>query len=253
VSESSRRSLFLAAAAVAGGLMLWAFFGLPGFGDYRGPYGLILDNHAVRQRHALNVVSAVNFDYRGVDTIGEEFILFAAALGVTMILRPQRGEEERPPRDEATFRRAPHDSDATRLWSLAPIGIAVVFGIYVVIHGGLSPGGGFQGGVVLATAPLFMYLGGQYKAFRELSPERLIEAAEGMGAGGFVVIGTLGLIFGSAFMENVLPLGKPGDLLSAGTIFASNLAVGLGVASGFVLILSEFLEQTLSLRRKRRR
>jgi multicomponent Na+:H+ antiporter subunit B len=117
-----------------------------------------------------------------------------------------------------------------------------------VLHGHLTPGGGFQGGAVLAGAPLLMYLVGEYGALRKLTPEWLIEVAEGAGAGGYVVVGLVALATGSAFLFNWLPLGTAGDLLSSGTIFVLNLIVGLAVAAGLALLLSEFLEQTLEVR-----
>jgi multicomponent Na+:H+ antiporter subunit B len=77
----------------------------------------------------------------------------------------------------------------------------------------------------------------------------LIDLSESTGAAGYVAVGLLGLAAGAAFLENVLPLGRPGALLSAGTIPLINVSVGLEVAGGFVLLLSEFLEQTLVVRR----
>ena len=53
---------------------LWGLTGLPGFGNYPGPYGDIINRIAVSQTHATGVVSAVNFEYRGFDTVGEEFV-----------------------------------------------------------------------------------------------------------------------------------------------------------------------------------
>jgi multicomponent Na+:H+ antiporter subunit B len=252
VSSKARRIVFLAGAAGVAVLYLWGVLGLPPFGHYRGPYGDIINAHAVEQRHATDVVTSIVFDYRGFDTMGEEFILFAAVIGVALLLRPQREEQQAEASDESPARRAPHDSDAVRELNLGLVAPAVLYGIYIVIHGHLTPGGGFQGGVVLATAPLFMYLGGEYLGFRRLSPEGVIELGEGIGAGGYVVIGFVGLLAGSPFMANVLPLGRPGNLLSAGIIPVLNLTVGLAVAAGFVLLLSEFLEQTLVLRRTRR-
>ena len=66
----------------------------------------------------------------------------------------------------------------------------------------------------------------------------------------FVAVGLLGLLAGAAYLANVLPLGTAGDLVSGGIIPVANMAVALAVAAGFVLILSEFLEQTLALRGK---
>jgi multicomponent Na+:H+ antiporter subunit B len=209
----------------------------------------VLNAVAVGERKATNVVAAVTFDYRGVDTMGEEYILFAAVVGVAIVLRAQREETEQPPDEDAADRRAPGTSNAVRALGLALVGPVVLFGIYVVAHGHLSPGGGFQGGVVLATGALLVYLSGEYVTLRKVRPVALIDLAEGSGAAGYVAIGFLGLAAGAAFLENVLPLGQPGALLSAGTMPLINLAVGLEVAGGFVLLLSEFLEQTLVLRR----
>jgi multicomponent Na+:H+ antiporter subunit B len=249
VSPALRRRVFLAAAAVAGGLLLWGLTGLPDYGVYVGPYGDVLNQVAVAERKATNVVASVTFDYRGIDTLGEEFILFAAVLGVAILLRTQRGEREQPPDEDAADRRAPGTSDAVRVLGLVLVGPVVLFGVYVVTHGHLSPGGGFQGGVVLATAALLVFLSGEYVTLRRISPEVLLDVAEATGAAGYVAVGLLGVAAGVTFLANVLPLGQPGALLSAGTIPVINLAVGLEVAAGFVLLLSEFLEQTLVVRR----
>jgi multicomponent Na+:H+ antiporter subunit B len=249
VSPALRRRVFLVAAAVAGGLLVWGVTGLPDYGIYAGPYGDVLNQVAVAERKATNVVASVTFDYRGVDTMGEEFILFAAVLGVAILLRAQRDESEQPPDEDAADRHAPGTSNAVRVLGLTLLGPVVLFGIYVVAHGHLSPGGGFQGGVVLATGALLVYLSGEYVTLRRVSPEVLTDLAESVGAASYVAIGLLGVAAGATFLANVLPLGQPGALLSAGTIPLINLTVGLEVAGGFVLLLYEFLEQTLVIRR----
>jgi multicomponent Na+:H+ antiporter subunit B len=250
VSPTTRRLVFLVAGAGLAVLLLWGLSGLPPFGQYRGPYGDVLNAVAVGERHATNVIAAVTFDYRGVDTLGEEFIFFAAVIGTTVLLRTQRDEEARDPNEMVEGRSAPPTSNAVRVLGLALLGPNVLFGIYVVTHGHLSPGGGFQGGVVLATAALLVFLSGEYVTLRRVRPEVLIDTAEAVGAAGYVLIGLAGMLAGGAFLDNVLPLGEPGALLSAGTIPLLNLAVGLEVASGFVLLLTEFLEQTLVLQRR---
>jgi multicomponent Na+:H+ antiporter subunit B len=248
-----RRYAFIAAAAVVGLTLARALIDLPDFGHYQGPYGNVLNANAVGERKATNVIGAVNFDYRAIDTLGEEFILFAAVMGAALLLREQRGERSDRAIDVAEDRRTPHDSDSVRELCLGLVAPATLFGLYVVAHGHLTPGGGFQGGVLLATAPLLMYLGGEYMAFRKLSPEALMEVGEGTGAGAYVILGFIGLLVAGTFLENFLPLGKPSDLNSSGTIFAINVTVGLAVASGLVLLLSDFLEQTLEIHGRKRR
>ena len=249
MSPALRRRVFLVAAAAAGALLLWGLTGLPDYGVYNGPYGDVLNRVAVAERKATNVVASVTFDYRGVDTMGEEYILFAAVLGVAILLRAQRDETEQPPDEDAADRHAPATSNAVRVIGLGLVGPVVLYGIYLVVHGHLTPGGGFQGGVVLATAALLVYLSGEYVTLRRVSPELVTDASEAVGAAGYVAVGLLGVAAGTAFLANVLPLGQPGQLLSAGTIPPINLAVGLEVAGGFVLLLSEFLEQALVIRR----
>src|ERR1700739_1720530 len=91
-----RRWIFLVAGAGLVALYLWGVSGLPGFGHYPGPYGFAILRVAVAQTNATGVVSAINFDYRGFDPVGQEFLLFAAATGGAIVLRTLRGERERP-------------------------------------------------------------------------------------------------------------------------------------------------------------
>jgi multicomponent Na+:H+ antiporter subunit B len=251
MSSTVRRNVFLVSGAGLFVLLLWSFGGLPDFGHYLGPYGDILNASSIPERQTTAVVSAINFDYRGFDTLGEEFILFAAVVGVASLLRNLRGERDRRPDDDARGRRVRDPSVAVTVVGLGLVGPTVLIGLYVVIHGHQTPGGGFQGGVILATALLLVYLSDTYVTLRRVGPMALIELAEALGAGSLAVLGLAGLVWGSAYMENVLPLGTAGQLLSAGTIPLSSVAVGLAVTGGFAFMLSEFLEQTLVVRRRR--
>ena len=251
ISLATRRRLFLVSGAVLAALMTWALAGMPGFGDYHGIYGLLLNRVAVPQEHATNVITAVNFDYRGFDTLGEEFILFAAVLGLALILRERRDEEEGPPDDDAVGRQVTGASVAVRLITVTLVGPTVLLAGYIIAVGAITPGGGFQGGVIAATALLFVYLGGEYVALRHIRPLPLVEITKATGAAGFVLIGIAGLIWGVAFLDNWLPKGTPGDVFSAGTMQLLSVAVGFEITGGFVLILSEFLDQTIVLRRRR--
>ena len=253
MSARARLRLFLAAGAGLFAFLLWSYTGLPDFGDYQGPYGDILNRVAIPERETTAVVTAVNFDYRALDTLGEEFILFAAVVGVASLFRLLRGERDRAPDDDARGRRVRTSSVAVTVLGLGLVGPTVLIGLYVVIHGHQTPGGGFQGGVILSSALLIVYLCDQYRTLRQVGPVWLIELAEGLGGASLVLIGVAGLVFGSAFFENVLPLGTAGKLLSAGTIPLASGAVGLAVAGGFSFMLTEFLEQTLVVRRDRRR
>ena len=238
----------MVAAAVLGALLLWGSSGLPDYREFTPLYGQVINAVAVEERSATAVVTAVNFDYRAFDTLGEEFILFAAALVLVLLLRRLREEEAAPPAGDA--RRMHTTSAAVRLTCVALVGPTVLLALYITTHGHLTPGGGFQGGVIAATALLLVYLGSDYATMRRLRPIALVATAEGAGAAGFVLIGLGGLLAVGAFLENFLPLGTPGELVSSGTIPLLSISVGLEVAGAFVLLLSEFLEQLLEIQRK---
>jgi multicomponent Na+:H+ antiporter subunit B len=250
MSGRGRTTLFLVSAIIMAAVLLWGFAGLPPFGTYHGPYGTILDRVAVPERHATDVVSAVTFDYRGFDTIGEEFILFASVVGVTLLSRRQDDEMELSRVSDSAVDRRVESSDAVRLWCLVLAPTLLLFGLYIVTHGHLTPGGGFQGGCVLASALLLLYLGGDYHALRALNPKAHLEMAEALGAGGFVLVGVAGLIAAGSFLKDMLPLGQTGALNSAGTIPLINLAVGLEVGAGFLIAGSEFITQLLHVRKQ---
>jgi multicomponent Na+:H+ antiporter subunit B len=80
---------------------------------------------------------------------------------------------------------------------------------------------------------------------RSTDPMGPLELGEGTGAGGFVAIGIVGLVATGAFLQNVWPLGQVGSIFSGGTLLPINLMVGIEVGAGIVIVLYEFLQQTL--------
>jgi multicomponent Na+:H+ antiporter subunit B len=240
MSRPQRLGLFAVSAAGLTALLLWGVAGLPDFGHYRGPYGFVLNASAPGERHVTNVVAAVVFDYRGFDTLGEEFILFASVMGVALLLRDVR--------DGAGRRGDAMRSDAVRLVGLGFAGVLLLTGLYVVAHGYLTPGGGFQGGVVVAAAFVLVYLAGEYRGYRRLTPIVVMDVSEGSGAGGYAVIGIVSLLLGSAFLHNFGPLGTGGTLAAGGSIAFLNVATALEVTAAFVLLFTEFLEELSAVR-----
>jgi multicomponent Na+:H+ antiporter subunit B len=240
-----RYALFATALAGFAALLVWGTAGIPAFGHYRGRYGRILSRAAVPERQTTNAVTAIVFDYRGLDTMGEEFILFAAVTGVALLLRDER---ERTP-DLLD----PVESDAVRSSGVCLAAGVLVLGLWIVAHGAVTPGGGFQGGVVLASAFLLLWLAGSLRDYRRMTPTPMVDFVEGTGAGGYAVIGTVALFLGEPFLHNMLPHGLAGKLSSGGSIPVLNWATGLAVTAAFLLLFSEFLdEHALALRGGRR-
>jgi multicomponent Na+:H+ antiporter subunit B len=242
---SVRRSIALASLAALGLAVLVACLGLPDFGHPRGPYATSVIPLALDERHATSVVGAITFDIRGIDTLGEELILFSAAAGATVLLRSQRAEDDARDAIERHHALAERTPAPVRGLGAALTGPLLVLGVYVVAHGHLTPGGGFQGGVVLASAFLLVYAAGHFIRAGRVKPVSLVEAGEAAGAGAYVLIALGGLVFAGAAMENFLPYGTSGQLLSGGTIPVLNAAVGVEVCGAIVLILSELLDQAM--------
>lgn len=250
MNRRRRHAMFFCSAIVVFSLLAWAMHDLPPFGHYRGPYGYVINATTVYERHITDAVTAVNFDFRGFDTLGEESILFMSVAGVVTLLRRQKKEkkDENRDSDELERHRAPEPSEAVKVITLGLVGPLVVFGLYIVSHGQITPGGGFQGGVILATAPLLVYLAGDLKTFKRITTHMIVEIAEAAGIFAFVGIGLMGMIVGQQFLRNVLPLGKTATILSAGTVALLDLATGMAVAGGFISAIYAFLEQTIEMR-----
>jgi multicomponent Na+:H+ antiporter subunit B len=243
-TKAWRTVIFLALLAVAAPAMIHGLTALTPFGSYRGPYGDIVNHLVVPARHVTNAVTAVNFDFRGLDTLGEEIILLAATVGVAMLFRGARGQATTAVPERIAGRKRQGRSEAVALMarSLAPL--TFVFGIYVVLHAQLTPGGGFQGGVILFAAVLLTYLAAGYGSWARMTPPIVIHLFESCGILVYLFGGLVSLALGGVYLQNNLPLGQLGSILSGGLIPILNAGVGLAVAAGFCSVAREFLEET---------
>jgi multicomponent Na+:H+ antiporter subunit B len=219
-----------------GALFAWAIAGLPAFGEYRGPYGFVLNRVVVPLRHTTNVVMGTTFDVRGIDTMGEEFILFAAILGVALLLR----DETRSRQVERRTQRLPND--AVRLLGVLMLGVGLLTGLWLMAFGYITPGGGFQGGVLFAGAVLLLYVVGSHRDYHPFRDEHVLDLLEAIGAGGYVVVGLAALVSGAAFLTNLFGVGTAGTLRSGGSIAVLNWASAIAVTCAVLLLFAEFLE-----------
>jgi multicomponent Na+:H+ antiporter subunit B len=237
----SRNVLFTFSALIFAALLVGGISELPVFGNYPGPYGDIITASAPQDRRVTNVPTAVNFDYRGFDTLGEEYILFISVAGLALLLRKETGYREKSPQPGNHHPLSVPDGTVQWIGFLL-FGPLAVFGMYVILHGQLTPGGGFHGGVIIGAAWLLVYIASGQRLFHRLTPKKLVDAIEASGAAMYAIIGLLAFISGGLFLQNILPLGTPGDITSGGTIALINLFVGIEVATAFMLLFSEFIE-----------
>jgi len=111
--------------------------------------------------------------------------------------------------------------------------LACVYILYIILHGHLSPGGGFQGGVLIVALVALICLGHGYQKTIETFSYHLLHTTEGYASIFYVALGLLGVAMGAHFAENVLYThGAIGSLYSAGTILWMNVTVGVKVITG---------------------
>ncbi len=188
--------------------------------------------HTVEDTGAANVVTAIIVTYRGLDTLGEVTVLFltAAIVGLVLVWGREQGEvaPELPKSGELLV---------TGSYFLVPL--ILLLGVYIFVNGHLTPGGGFQGGAVIASATLLLLLTNPIRNFSH----RLISTIESISGIFFVTIGVLGIFFAGGFLDNrILPLGTLGDLFSAGAIPLIYSFIGLKVGAEFSSILVHMSE-----------
>ncbi|MEN8115951.1 MAG: Na(+)/H(+) antiporter subunit B [Bacteroidota bacterium] len=186
-------------------------------------------NNGAEEVGAPNLVTSVVVTYRGLDTLGEVTILFLVAAIVSFFLKREKTEKEQAPQRET--------SEIILTASRLLVPIVMVLGIYIFINGHLTPGGGFQGGAVIATSFVLMLMANP----RFEVNHRIIATVESISGIAFVFIGVLGILLAGGFLDNkILPLGNFGDILSAGAIPVIYSFVGLKVGSELSNILSNF-------------
>ncbi len=182
-----------------------------------------------------NVVTSIVVNFRGFDTLGEVTVLFLASTALGSILYRKRSHHSKL----NPQRKAPEASAIVQTGAKVIFPFTVILGAYVFIHGHLTPGGGFQGGAIIATGFLLMLISYR-KFFVEHNALTWIEALAGST---FVILGILGLVYANNhnFLENFLPAGKLNDLLSGGIIGIIYVAVGFKVGAEITGILDTLL------------
>ncbi len=116
-----------------------------------------------------------------------------------------------------------------------------LFGAYIVLHGHLTPGGGFPGGVIIAASVVMLLLAYGVERTQKRMGLLQAEVLESIGGITIVVLGLFGLLLGTFFLQNVFPLGSLGQLFSAGNLPLLYIGVGIKVTAGIILIFYAML------------
>lgn len=112
----------------------------------------------------------------------------------------------------------------------------LLYGCYLISHGHLSPGGGFQGGVIFGSALILLGLVEGVKRTEKRFKEDLLSLTKNIGMLIFILIGFMGMLLGYSFLADFLPRGDVGSVPSAGLILFLNLTIGFMVGTGIAVI-----------------
>lgn len=219
------KRLFVLAALAALSFLLLPLLVLEGGGTALNDVAGAYVSRGPSELGGQNIVTSVIVTYRGLDTLGEVLVLFIATTAVGFLLQRQKrdGVKKRPP------------SELLQTGGELLLPLIVLYGIYVFINGHLTPGGGFQGGVIIATGFLLRMLSGNDVRFSGT----VIQWLESISGISYLLIGLLGLVLAAGFLDSrLLPLGRYGTLFSAGTIPLIYSIIGLKVGTELVSILN---------------
>lgn len=212
-------------------ILLITVANLPRFGDPDAPA-----NNEVSQRYienglqetgAVNIVTGMILDYRAFDTFGESTVLFCAACCVLILLRIDDDSKARAEEQDQIYE--PRGDVILEQAARILFPMIMLFGVYIVLNGHLSPGGGFSGGAIMG-AGLILYLNAfgfqkiqrffTEKTFRYVSLSALLF---------YCLAKSYSFFTGANHLPSGIPLGTPGAILSSGLIFCLNICVGLVV------------------------
>ena len=181
---------------------------------------------------AVNIVTGMILDYRAFDTFGESNVLFIATCTVLILLRSDRKKDKR--QSAAEQRREQHyepkdDSILQRVTFLL-FPVIVIYGIYVILNGHISPGGGFSGGAIIGAGLILYANAFGFEKLNRFFTEKTYKWISFCSLAFYCLAKSYSFFTGANHLESGIPLGQPGAILSSGLILPLNICVGLVVA-----------------------
>lgn len=181
---------------------------------------------------AVNIVTGMILDYRAFDTFGESNVLFIATCTVLILLRNDKkkgkGSAEDEERRDSFYE--PKKDAILQMAARILVPVIMIFGIYVILNGHLSPGGGFSGGAIIG-AGLILYLNAfGFEKTEKFFTEKTYKGISFVALLTYCLAKTYSFYMGAHHLESGIPLGTPGAILSSGLILVLNICVGMVVA-----------------------
>jgi multicomponent Na+:H+ antiporter subunit B len=188
-----------------------------------------------RELGASNVITGILLTYRAFDTLGEVAVLFMVAASIGLLLGSR--DAERGEALEIGKAETPPSAEIVQSGADILVPLIAIFAAYIVMHGHLGPGGGFQGGAVMASCVLLLALAKpEYRV--KLARLSAIESLAGLL---IVLVGIAGVVLAGGFLDNrILPLGEFGAFFSAGAIPVLSVLLGAKVGCELSVIIERF-------------
>lgn len=208
-SRQSGRLLYkgigLLASGLLGGMLFYATIDFPDWADPTSPASSHLSPHFITQSIAEtsvpNIVTSVLADYRGFDTMFETAVVLTAGLAVLIILRLGGYRSAGPVREKATAIRTAYKDSIIRFITRLIVPFMQLYALYVVAHGHHSPGGGFQGGVILGASFILLAISYDLKMVLGRLNEKAALLLANSGLLIYAGIGFLCLLLGANFLD----------------------------------------------------
>lgn len=215
------------------GILLYIVSYLPPTGNAANP-----DNNEVAAKYiedgmadtgAVNIVTGMILDYRAFDTLGESNVLFVATCTVFILLRLDSKSKRRQEEENDRLYEPKNDIIVQRVaFFLVPM--IIIFGIYIILNGHLSPGGGFSGGAIIGSGLILYVNAFGFKKIERFFTQKTYKWICFVSLLFYCLAKTYSFYCGAHHLETGIPLGTPGAILSAGLILPLNICVGLVVA-----------------------
>ena len=207
-------------------VMLYVVAHIPEFGKANPAYDEVANRYiekTIEETGAVNVVAGMILDYRAFDTLGESFVLFTALICSTVLLRQDKKKETDLYFDTS-------GDSILRSVGLILVPCIMVFGIYVVLNGHISPGGGFSGGAIIGAGLIILSSSQGFSKADTILTYKRMNLISFFALGFYSISKCFVFFMGANGIHNPIPKGIPGAILSAGLILPLNIAVGLVVA-----------------------
>ncbi len=220
------------------GVLLYTVAGLPNFGEENPRTAVVTERYieeGVEETGAVNVVAGMILDYRAFDTLGESHVLFTALVCVTILLRmDKKNMRKKSPDSYYTLTKDSYfdisPDNIIKIVGMFLLPCILVYGIYVILNGQNGPGGGFSGGAVLGAGLIIFACAFGFEKVDTFFTGRVSKIVTFVSLSFYSFAKGYVFFTGANGINNHIPKGIPGAILSGGMILPLDIAVGLVVA-----------------------